>query len=62
MGGFLIAVFAGWAMLGSEMRREVEQGHGPFRWFTGWRILLRFVAPLVVGAIIVSVILGAEYQ
>ncbi|HPF35986.1 MAG TPA: sodium-dependent transporter [Candidatus Krumholzibacteria bacterium] len=62
VGGFLIAVFAGWAMLGSEMRREVEQGHGPFRWFTGWRILLRFVAPLVVGAIIVSVILGAEYQ
>lgn len=62
VGGFLIAVFTGWVLLGGDVRKEMETGHGAFRWFAGWQLLVRFVAPLVVGAIIVSVILGAEYQ
>ncbi len=62
VGGFLIALFTGWVLLGKDTRQELEQGHGPFGLFAGWRVLVRFVAPLVVGAIIVSVILGAEYQ
>ena len=62
VGGFLIALFTGWVLLGKTAREELEEGHGPFALFDGWRVLVRFVAPLVVGAIIVSVILGAEYQ
>jgi NSS family neurotransmitter:Na+ symporter len=62
VGGFLIALFTGWVLLGRDARAELEEGHGPFGLFAGWRVLVRFVAPLVVGAIIVSVILGAEYQ
>ena len=47
----------------TETRSELEEGHGPLaRMFPAWRFLIRFVAPAVVAAIIVSVILGAEYQ
>jgi len=30
--------------------------------YGAWRFAIRFAAPLAVGAIIVSVILGREYQ
>ncbi len=62
VGGFLIAFFVGWILNPRENREELEKGHGPYRWFGGWLVLIRFVAPLAVGAIIVSVILGREYQ
>jgi NSS family neurotransmitter:Na+ symporter len=62
VGGFLIALFAGWAMSRRETREELEQGHGRMASYGAWRFLIRFAAPLAVGAIIVSVILGREYQ
>jgi len=62
VGGFLIALFAGWILTAEESQDELEQGHGAMTTFRAWRFLIRFAAPLAVGAIIVSVILGAEYQ
>jgi len=62
VGGLLIALFTGWVLTKREAREELEAGHGPMAMFGLWRFLIRFVAPLVVGTIIVSVILGAEYQ
>ncbi len=62
VGGFLIALFVGWVLTKDETLQELEMGHGPMKTFGIWRFLLRFAAPLAVGAIIVSVILGAEYQ
>ena len=56
-----------WSIQGAGLEGPVEtapqQGHvGGEMWYAGWRFLIRFVAPLAVGAIIVSVILGKEYQ
>lgn len=64
VGGLLIALFAGWVLSARESGDEVRQGHpGGAALFAGWRFLIRFVAPLAVGAIIFSVIfLGMEYQ
>lgn len=62
VGGLLIALFTGWLLGPHEARAELESGHGPLRAFGAWRFLIRFAAPLGVAAIIVSVILGAEYQ
>lgn len=62
VGGFLIALFVGWVLGVRSTRDELEKGHGEFGWFKLWHLLIRFVAPLAVGAIIVSVILGREYQ
>ena len=62
VGGFLIALFCGWVLNTVTTRTELEDGHGPLVGFGLWRFLIRFVAPLAVGAIIVSVILGKEYQ
>ena len=63
VGGFLIALFTGWVLSRRETREELEMGHGgEMVTHNAWRFLIRFVAPLAVGAIIVSVILGAEYQ
>ncbi len=62
VGGFLIALFVGWILGAKETLDELKKGHGEFAWFKLWHLLIRFVAPLAVGAIIVSVILGREYQ
>jgi len=64
VGGLLIAMFAGWALPRRDTLDELETGHGRLgRLFGGWRVLIRFVAPLAVGAIIASIIfLGMEYQ
>jgi len=63
VGGLFMALFAGWILSARETREELEEGHGPLgRSFGIWRFLIRFAAPAAVGAIIVSVILGAEYQ
>jgi NSS family neurotransmitter:Na+ symporter len=63
VGGLLIALFVGWILTAGESREELEEGHGPMaRMYPIWLFLIRFAAPAAVGAIIVSVILGAEYQ
>ena len=62
VGGFLIAIFVGWLLAPGTTRDELEKGHGPMPGFKSWLFLIRFMAPLAVGAIIVSVILGKEYQ
>lgn len=62
VGGFLIAIFVGWVISPRQSYAELEIGHGPVASFKLWHFLLKFVAPLAVGAIIVSVILGKEYQ
>jgi len=64
VGGLLIAVFAGWIMARRETWDEFRQGHeGGEALFTGWQVLIRFAAPLAVGAIIFSIVfLGMEYQ
>jgi len=62
VGGFLIALFAGWLLGRGTTADELAAGHGEFRGYPAWRFLIRFAAPLAVGAIIVSVILGKEYQ
>ena len=61
----LIAIFAGWVLSSRDTWDELQQGHaGEDRgWYAGWRFLIRFVAPVAVGAIIFSIIfLGMEYQ
>ena len=63
VGGLLIALFVGWILTTGETRKELEEGHGPMaRLYPAWLFLIRFVAPAAVAAIIVSVLLGAEYQ
>jgi len=62
VGGLLIALFVGWFFRRGDAFAELTEGHGEVRGFGLWRFLIRFVAPIVVGAIIVSVILGYEYQ
>ncbi|MCP4145335.1 MAG: sodium-dependent transporter [bacterium] len=62
VGGLLIALFTGWVLSVRGNRAELEEGHGDLPAFPVWLFLIRFVAPIAVGAIVVSVILGAEYQ
>lgn len=63
IGGLFIALFTGWILSRDESQAELEAGHGSLGWaYLAWRFLIRFAAPAAVGAIIVSVILGAEYQ
>ena len=64
IGGLLIALFAGWALRRRDTRDELETGHPDVgRIHGGWLFLIRFAAPVAVGAIIFSVIfLGMEYQ
>ncbi|MBN1780018.1 sodium-dependent transporter [bacterium] len=63
VGGILIALFVGWILPKAFSRKEVEEGHGPFRLHGLWIFLLRFVAPLAIGWIVYSVIiLGKSFN
>ncbi len=63
VGGLFIALFTGWILTREESRDELEIGAENIQTtYSVWRFLIRFAAPAAVGAIIVSVILGAEYQ
>jgi len=57
-GGFLITLAAGWFMTRESTETELVDENTP-TWFSyqAWRFLIRVVAPLAVGAILVAVIL-----
>jgi NSS family neurotransmitter:Na+ symporter len=54
-GGMLFAVFAGWRL--SEAVARDELGLSGF-WFGVWRFLVRYVAPIAVGAVFFSQLAG----
>ena len=54
IGGMLFALFAGWRISTETARAELALGDFGFR---VWRFLVRFVAPLAVGAVFVSQLL-----
>ena len=53
-GGMLFALFAGWRISTETAKAELALGDFGFRL---WRFLVRFVAPLAVGAVFVSQLL-----
>ena len=50
IGGILIAVFAGWVAPREIMRNELTGLSEPL--FIAWRIIVRYVAPLLVGGVL----------
>ena len=54
LGGVLIAIFAAWIMHRTSSRNEMEMGDGPG--FELWHFLVRFVAPVAVILVFLSVI------
>jgi NSS family neurotransmitter:Na+ symporter len=60
-GGFAITLAAGWFMTRDATQAELVDGTQP-GWFRYgvWRIFIRFVAPVAVGAIIVAVLFFGE--
>ena len=49
-GGLGLAIFTGWVM--RDPIDEVRKGAEGTRWFFAWRLLLRFVVPVVLGVIL----------
>jgi NSS family neurotransmitter:Na+ symporter len=54
LGGVLIAVFAAWVMHRASSKDELEMGDGPS--FELWHFLVRFLAPIAVVLVFLSVI------
>jgi len=52
VGGLLIAVFAGWRM--SEAATRAELGLAPGAAYRGWLLLMRFVVPAAIAAILLT--------
>ena len=57
LGGLLIAVFAGWIMKETQVRKEL--GMKSFALYMVWRAMVRIVAPLGVLAILIGFLTGA---
>lgn len=51
-GGLAISLFVGWRM--DDPMGELETGAGPVHWFGLWRVLLRFVVPVLLGVVLVA--------
>ena len=45
LGGLMIALFAGWALTQTEVKKELDTSA---TWFVTWRFLVRFVSPAAV--------------
>ena len=56
IGGLLTAIFVGWYLSSAFTKKEVEEGHGPFRLHLLWKTLLRFVCPGAIAWILYSVV------
>lgn len=56
VNALLIALFAGWIVKASAFKQELAMSRDAL--FTGWQILLRYVAPFAVLAITLSGLLG----
>lgn len=53
-GGMLFALFAGWCLSRDRAQAELRMGEGFFR---VWRFLVRYLAPLALGAVFVTQLL-----
>jgi NSS family neurotransmitter:Na+ symporter len=49
LGGLLIAIFAGWVMKDSHVRKELNMAS--FKVYLGWRVAVRIIAPLAILAV-----------
>jgi NSS family neurotransmitter:Na+ symporter len=56
LGGILIAVFAGWVMKREHSRQELSLRFAAGYWI--WRLLTRYVAPLLVAVVLVQLLFG----
>jgi NSS family neurotransmitter:Na+ symporter len=54
LGGFLIAVFAGWVLSRKSSADEFAMGEGAA--YGLWRGLIRFVAPLAVAVVFLQAV------
>jgi NSS family neurotransmitter:Na+ symporter len=54
LGGVLIAIFAGWMMSRDASRDELDMGEGNA--YGIWRILVRYVAPVLVSIVILDLV------
>ena len=52
IGGFLLAVYAGWGLASDSLREEL--GLEDSAWFGALRFILRFVAPIAIAAVFVT--------
>jgi NSS family neurotransmitter:Na+ symporter len=53
VGGLLTAVFAGWIVTRDAAREELGMGDGAV--FRAWRFLIRYVAPIAIGFMLIAV-------
>ena len=52
LGGILIAIFVGWFMKESHTAAEVDKGRSAI--YNIWRVMVRFVSPILVGIIFLN--------
>jgi SNF family Na+-dependent transporter len=52
VAGLLILVFAGWIMPSKAMEGEISSG--PSWFYTGWRFMARYVAPVAVVIVLIN--------
>lgn len=65
LGGFAIAIFVGWKMdrrISEVELQLVDAGGKPSILFVVWRILIRYLAPTAIAAVIIAVILGKDFS
>lgn len=54
LGGLLIAIFAGWVMKETHVRKELAMSS--FKLYMVWRVVIRIVAPLAIAVIFLNVL------
>ena len=56
VGAFFIALFVGYAWKTSNALKEIKLGSGAFKAGTAWVISIKYIAPILILAILISII------
>ncbi len=52
IGGFFIAIFAGWFMSRDSVKRQLLEGGGSRKFYRTWLFVIRYITPVLVGILI----------
>ena len=48
VGGFLIAIFAGWVLTHGEKEAEIKRVENAFHFYDIWHVLIKYVTPIAL--------------
>jgi NSS family neurotransmitter:Na+ symporter len=54
VGGFFIAIFAGWVLTHGEKEAEIKRVENAFHFYDIWHVLIKYIAPVALFIVLLA--------